>query len=220
MGFPSKIQHTGSKAFKMGIYENTFWAHLTFETHSVIWAVTSWNSHCTMYSKYGLLMYTGSVMYFDRRVSAYVLSASGRFWRGHVIKKTQVKTSTKRVPVEPKCKTTAPAWSENINLTSRELISWTLSYNKIRGHASHGLGHLVILLFVCHAYSHQDSWFSRISSTVANRYRKSTSLLKRSVSITSPIKLVNIAFQSVPCIHAEWAILDDVFGASRWLIFF
>ena len=29
------------------------------------------------------------------------------------------------------------------------------------------------------------AWFSRISSSVANRYRKSTSLLKRSVSITS-----------------------------------
>ena len=72
LGFPSKIQHTGSKHFKMGIYENTFWTLLTFETHSVIWAVPSWNSHCTMYWNYGLLMYTGSMMYFDRRVSAYV----------------------------------------------------------------------------------------------------------------------------------------------------
>ena len=71
---------------------------------------------------------------------------------------------------------------------------------------------VLLILFVCHVHSgsHQYSWFSRISSTVANRYRKCTSLLKRSVSITSisyAIKLVNVAFQSVPCIHAEWAIL-------------
>ena len=53
----------------MGIYENTFWAHLTFDTHSVLWPVTSWNLHCTMYSNYGLLMYTGPMMYFDTRIS-------------------------------------------------------------------------------------------------------------------------------------------------------
>ena len=52
----------------MGIYENTLWAHLTFETHSVIWAVTSWNSHCTMYSN-GLLMNTVPMMYFDTGIS-------------------------------------------------------------------------------------------------------------------------------------------------------
>ena len=57
----------------MGSYGNTFWANLTFEKHSVIWAVTSWNLHCTMYSKRGLLMYTGPMMYFDRRLSAYAL---------------------------------------------------------------------------------------------------------------------------------------------------
>ena len=46
---------------------------------------------------------------------------------------------------------------------------------------------VMLILFVCHVHSgsHQYLWFSRISSTVANRYRKSTSLLKRSVSITS-----------------------------------
>ena len=46
---------------------------------------------------------------------------------------------------------------------------------------------VLLILFVCqvHSGSHQYSWFSRISSTVANRYRKSTSLLKRNVSITS-----------------------------------
>ena len=45
---------------------------------------------------------------------------------------------------------------------------------------------VLLVLFVCHVHSgsHQYSWFSRISSIVANRYRKSTSFLKRSVSIT------------------------------------
>ena len=68
---------------------------------------------------------------------------------------------------------------------------------------------------------HQYSWFGRIPSAVANRCRKSASLLKRSVSITSiskPIKLVNIAFQSVLCLHDEWAICDDVGAASHRLI--
>ena len=72
--------------------------------------------------------------------------------------------------------------------------------------------------FVCHVHSYQYLCFSRISSTAANRYGKFTSLLKRNVSITSisqPIKLVNVAFQSLPYIHAEWAILvDDVRDAS------
>ena len=83
-----------------------------------------------------------------------------------------------------------------------------------------------VILFVCHVHSglHQYLWFSGISSTVANRNRKSTSLFKRGVSITSIskiIKLVNIAFQSVPCIHAEWAILGgDVRDASRLLLYF
>ena len=46
---------------------------------------------------------------------------------------------------------------------------------------------VLLILFVCHVHSgsRQYSWFSRISSTVANRYRNFTSLLKRSVSITS-----------------------------------
>ena len=45
----------------------------------------------------------------------------------------------------------------------------------------------VLILFVYHVHcgSYQYSCFIRISSTVANRYRKSTSLLKHSVSITS-----------------------------------
>ena len=72
------------------------------------------------------------------------------------------------------------------------------------------------------AVLHQYSSFVRIPSAVANHYRKSASLLKRSVSITSiswPITLANVAFQSVPRIHAGWAILgDDVGAASRRLI--
>ena len=39
--------------------------------------------------------------------------------------------------------------------------------------------------FICHVHSHQYSWFSRIFSHVANRYRKSASFLKRNISITS-----------------------------------
>ena len=38
---------------------------------------------------------------------------------------------------------------------------------------------------VCHVHLHQYSWFGRIFSAVANRYRKSASLLKQSVSIIS-----------------------------------
>ena len=79
---------------------------------------------------------------------------------------------------------------------------------------------------VCHLWLFcwsQYSWFGRIPSAVANRYRKSASVLKQGVSITSisqPIKLVNIALQSVSWIHAEWAILrDDVGAASCRLIF-
>ena len=63
---------------------------------------------------------------------------------------------------------------------------------------------VLLIMFVCHVHSgsHHYSWFSRISSNVANRYRKSTSSLKRSVSITSisqAIKLVNIECAVHPC---------------------
>ena len=81
---------------------------------------------------------------------------------------------------------------------------------------------VLMIPFVCHVHLHQYSWFGRIPSAVANRCRKSASLLKRILSLTStssPIKLVNIAFQSVPCTHADWAILGDVGAASRRLIF-
>ena len=86
--------------------------------------------------------------------------------------------------------------------------------------------HYFQILFVCHVHSHRYLWF--ISSTVSYRYTKSTSLLKCCVSPTSiskTIKVVNITFQSVSCIHAEWAILGaDVPwtcpAASRRLIFY
>ena len=44
---------------------------------------------------------------------------------------------------------------------------------------------ILLIPFVCHVILHQYSWCGRIPSAVANRYRKSASLLKRSVSITS-----------------------------------
>ena len=48
--------------------------------------------------------------------------ASGWFWRVHLIMKTQVKTSTKRVSVGQKWPNHGPTWSENINQASSELI--------------------------------------------------------------------------------------------------
>ena len=64
---------------------------------------------------------------------------------------------------------------------------------------------VLLIPLVCHVHLHQYSWFSRIFSAVANQYRKSASLLKRSVSIITiswPNKLVNIAFSECvlhPC---------------------
>ena len=40
------------------------------------------------------------------------------------------------------------------------------------------------LFGLCHVHSHKYSWLGRIPSAVANRYRKSASLLKYSASIT------------------------------------
>ena len=50
-----------------------------------------------------------------------------------------------------------------------------------------GLSLVAVLLtpLVCHVHLHQYSWFGRIFSAGANRYRKSASLLKQSVSIIS-----------------------------------
>ena len=42
---------------------------------------------------------------------------------------------------------------------------------------------VLLIPLVCHVHLHQYSWFGRIFSAVANRYRKS--LLKRSVTIIS-----------------------------------
>ena len=57
------------------------------------------------------------------------------------------------------------------------------------GQVCHQSGHLwlfsVLIPLVCHVHLHQYSWFGRIFSAVANRYRTSASLLKRSVSIIS-----------------------------------
>ena len=47
-------------------------------------------------------MYTGSMMYFDKRISAYVLFGQWSILTWHLILKTQVKTSTKRVSVGQK----------------------------------------------------------------------------------------------------------------------
>ena len=123
-GFPCKTQHTGPKHFKQwASMKTTFWAHLAFETHSVIRAVTSRNSHCAMFLKYGLLMYTGSVIYFDRRISSVrpfwlVVDFDATIWSWKPKSKHR-----RNVSLSGKSgHTTAPAWSENINLASRELI--------------------------------------------------------------------------------------------------
>ena len=108
VGFPSNIQHTGSKHFIMGMYENTFWAHFTFETHSVILAATPWNSH----------MYTGPMIYFDRRVSTYVHFGE----RPSGSRKPKSKHRRNVSLLGKSDQTMAPAWNENINLASHELI--------------------------------------------------------------------------------------------------
>ena len=64
-------------------------------------------------------MCTDPMMYFDRRVSAYVLFGEWSI----LIMKTRVKTSTKRISVRQKWPNHGSPWSENINLASRELIS-------------------------------------------------------------------------------------------------
>ena len=51
--------------------------------------------------------------------------------------------------------------------------------------SSQSLVAVLLIPLVCHVHLHQYSWFGRIFSAVANRYRKSASLLKRSVSIIS-----------------------------------
>ena len=51
--------------------------------------------------------------------------------------------------------------------------------------SSQSLVAVLLISLVCHVHLHQYSWFGRIFSAVANRYRKSASLLKRSVSIIS-----------------------------------
>ena len=101
----------------MGIYENVFWAHLTFETHSV----TPWNSHCTCIQ---------SMIWWCTQAPWCILTgayqrtsflASGRFWRGHLIMKTGVKTSTERVSVGQKW----PNHGTRVEWEYKSSISWT-----------------------------------------------------------------------------------------------
>ena len=51
---------------------------------------------------------------------------------------------------------------------------------------------VLLIPLVCHVHLHQYSWFGRIFSAVANRYRKSTSLLKQSVSKYRFLNLLNL----------------------------
>ena len=81
------------------------------------WAVTSRNLHCTMYTKHGLLMCTDPMMYFDRRVSAYVLFGEWSI----LIMKTWVKTSTKRISVRQKW----PNHGTPVEWEYQSSISWT-----------------------------------------------------------------------------------------------
>ena len=51
--------------------------------------------------------------------------------------------------------------------------------------SSLSLAAVLLIPLVCHVHLHQYPWFGRIFSAVANRYGKSASLLKWSVSIIS-----------------------------------
>ena len=120
MGFTSKMQHTGLKHFKKGIYENTLWARLTFETHSLIWAVTPWNS-CVPCIEIMVCWYTQVLWCI--LTGAYQRTsflASGRFWHGSWKTKSKLR---RNVSLWAKSgQTMAPAWSENISLATREPI--------------------------------------------------------------------------------------------------
>ena len=115
-------------------------------------------------------------------------------------------------------------WLKKLVALWKSLVTWKLAqYLSNVWKPNCQVCHFLLFCWYC-SFAMCIPFRSRISSTVANRYRKSTSLLKRGVSITSislPIRLLNIAFQSVPCIHAEWAILDeDVRDASRRLLYY
>ena len=105
----------------MGIYENTHWAHLTFETHSVIWTVTSWSSHCTCIQSMVWLCTPVPWCILTCAYQRTSFLASDRFWRGHLIMKTQVKTSTTRVSVGQKW----PNHDTSVEWKYTSSISWT-----------------------------------------------------------------------------------------------
>ena len=67
------------------------------------------------------LYHVFKLWYFDRCVSAFVLFFSGWFWRGHLIIKTQVKTSTQRVSVGQKW----PNHGTRVEWKYKSSISWT-----------------------------------------------------------------------------------------------
>ena len=76
-----------------------------------------------MYSKHGLMMYTGSMMYFDRRVSAYAFFGEWSI----LTRPSDHENPGQNIDETCLCRaksgqTTAPAWCENINLASLELI--------------------------------------------------------------------------------------------------
>ena len=118
LGFPSKNQHTGWKHFEMGICESTFRAPLTLDTHSVIWAVTSWNSHCTMYAD----VHRSHDVFWQARINVrpfwLVVDFDAAIWSW------QPKSKHRRnVFLSGKSgQTTATALSEKVNLASHELI--------------------------------------------------------------------------------------------------
>ena len=127
----------------MGIYENTFWAHVKFETHSVIWAITSWNSHCTMYSKHGLLICTHvpwCILTDTCQLMSSLVDFDVAIWSWKPKSKHQQNLSLSGKSGQ----TTAPAWSENINLASHEL---TCAHVILKGRHSFHVGAWVRICF-------------------------------------------------------------------------
>ena len=107
LGSLSKIQHTESRHFKMGI---DLWKH-------ILSPLNMWNTFrdmrsyimelkLTLYHVFKAWFMMGTQVswcIWQARISIrqFVL-ASGRFWRGHLVMKTQAKTSTKLVSVGQK----------------------------------------------------------------------------------------------------------------------
>ena len=119
LGFPSKIQHTESKHFEMGICENTFWAHLTFETHSVLWAVTSLYH---VFKVWFADVHRFHGLFWQARISVrpfwLVVYFDAAIWSWKPKSKHRRNVSL----LGKSGQTTVPTWSENINLAYCELI--------------------------------------------------------------------------------------------------